>query len=387
MKPLAARARHFGPSVFAELTRLAQQHGAVNLGQGFPDFPPPDFILGALRAAADGPQQYAPPAGLPALREALAAFLTLTLGFTPDPDAEITVTVGATEAMHAATQALINPGDDVIVLEPLYDMYIPQVQLAGGTVTPVPLAPDDAGGWRLDVPAIAAALTPRTQAIILNTPHNPTGAVFTRADLDALARLAVAHDLYVLSDEVYDHLVYEGVHTTIASLPGMRERTVTVGSAGKLFSVTGWRLGWAVAPPDITAALRGGHGFVTFAAPTPLQVALTEGLARASGAGYFESTRAAFRARRDRLAGALHAAHLPPHRADGGYFLVADASALGPNEADTARHLLLNAGVAALPMQVFNATPRAAPPALRFAFCKSDAVLDEAARRLTAPRH
>ncbi|MVN86378.1 aminotransferase class I/II-fold pyridoxal phosphate-dependent enzyme [Deinococcus sp. HMF7620] len=380
MKPLATRLANFGPSVFSELTRLAAVHRAVNLGQGFPDFAPELFVLDALRSAAGGPQQYAPPAGLLELRQALSTFLTSSCGFAPDPETEVTVTVGATESMHAAVQALINPGDEVVILEPSYDMYAPQVEFAQGIVRRVALVPDDAGHWCLNLEAVRALVTPKTKALILNTPHNPTGKVFSYAELAGLAELALEFDLYVLADEVYSHLVYEGEHVSVASLPGMRERTITIGSAGKLFSVTGWRVGWAVASPEVSTALRAGHTFVTFAAPTPLQVALTVALTHMQTLSVTAQT---FRQRRDQLAAALTAAGLPPYPAQGGYFLTADVSALGQDEAEVARFLLTEAGVAALPMGVFySPATRPLVPRLRFAFCKSGEVLDEAARRL-----
>lgn len=390
MSRTARRVAGVGPSPFAEMTALAARHGAVNLGQGFPDFPPPAWLQEALtRASAAGAHQYSPPPGLPALREIVAEAHAATLGFTPDADAEVTITVGATEGMAAALLALIEPGDEVIVIEPAYDSYAPQVRLAGGTPRFVPLQLNADGTWILSEEALRAALTPRTRALILNTPHNPTGKVFTRAELAGIARVAADANLIVLSDEVYDRLTYGRAHVSVASLPGMRERTVTIGSAGKTFAVTGWRVGWVIAPPDVTAALRAAHTFVPFCAPTPLQAAVAEGLRVARDVGYDEELRSTYREKRDMLADALARAGFRVLPCEGTFFLLADWSGLqaasGARD-DTAfcRWLTTEVGVAAIPPSIFLTPEHRAPSATlaRFVFCKTHGGLHEAASRL-----
>lgn len=386
---LAERVGGLGASPFTEMTALAQRYGAVNLGQGFPDFGPPPFLLAALgRALESGAHQYAPPPGLPALRVAVADLLAPTLGFKPDPEAEVTVTAGATEAMLAALLALVRPDDEVVVLEPAYDSYAPQVRFCGGVPVPVMLGLNQSG-WALDEAALRAAVTPRTRALIMNTPHNPTGKVFTRAELEVIATLAQAHDLTVLSDEVYDQLWFERPHLSIASLPGMRGRTVTLGSSGKSLNVTGWRVGWAVAAPELSAGLRAAHQFNSFCAPTPLQAALAEALPETAANGHFETYRAEYRARRDRLASALTGAGFGVLPGEGSFFLLADWTAHAgrsgaSDDAGFCRWLAREVGVAAIPMRVF-VSPHHADSVrhlIRFAFCKTGPVLDEAAARL-----
>jgi aspartate/methionine/tyrosine aminotransferase len=383
MKPTARRVADFGANPFAEMTALAVQHDAVNLGQGFPDFPPPDFVLQAAQEAFLGQaHQYAPPKGWPRLMRAVSASLEASLGYTPNPDLEVTITHGATEAMYSATQALLNPGDEAIIIEPQYDMYTPQVVMAGGQ--PVYVQLELVGGaWTLDLDRLRTACTNRTKLLILNTPHNPTGKVFTRTELEGIAALAHEFDFFVLSDEVYDRLTYGVPHVRIASLPGMWDRTVTVGSAGKALSVTGWRIGWAVTNPTVSDAIRRGHQWVPFCAATPVQEAVAIALEQASVNGYDAQMQAMFQSRRDTLDQALRNAGLETNLPDGGYFSTVDARDFVPDAHTLARAFVTEVGVAPIPMTVFYADKTRAPRVLRFAFCKTQATLEAAAERLT----
>jgi N-succinyldiaminopimelate aminotransferase len=274
--------RGFGTTIFAEMTRLAQAHGAVNLGQGFPDFDGPEFLHeAAVKAIREGKNQYCPTGGVPELARAIARHQERFWGLSYAPE-EVTVYAGATEAIFASLQALCDPGDEVVLFEPFYDSYLASVTMAGGIPRVVTLRDrpgEGEAGFAFDPAELEAAVGPRTRAILLNTPHNPTGKVFSRAELLQVAALAREHDLLVLSDEVYEHLVYEGEHVPPASLPGMRERTVTISSAGKTFSVTGWKIGWTCAPPELTRALQAAHQFITFCNGTPFQHAVAEALA------------------------------------------------------------------------------------------------------------
>jgi aspartate/methionine/tyrosine aminotransferase len=380
--PPARRATAFGTSIFTEISALAVEHGAVNLGQGFPDFPAPAFIKdAAVRAIRDDRNQYAPAAGLPRLREALADRWRRLHGASADAATEVTVASGATELLHDAVLALIEPGDEVIVFEPTYDAYVPDVIMAGGTARAVKLHPPE---WRWDPDELRRAFGPRTRAVILNTPHNPTGKVFTRAELEELAGLCRAHDVVVISDEVYSELTFDGApHVPIATLPGMRQRTITIDSMGKTFSVTGWKVGWAIAPEPLTNALRAIHQFVTFTNSVPFQEALADALIIAESSGYYAELRAAYAARRERLARALEAAGLRPLPAHGAYFLLCDVASVGfPDDVAFCRHLCTEVGVAAIPTSVFYADPTTAPPFARFCFAKRDETIDAAATRL-----
>ncbi|MDQ3782389.1 MAG: aminotransferase class I/II-fold pyridoxal phosphate-dependent enzyme, partial [Actinomycetota bacterium] len=292
---LAARWEPFGPTVFAEITALAVEHGAINLGQGTPGFDGPDFVKDAAAAAmARGDNQYARMFGLPALNIAIAERFGAASGIPVDPDREVTVTSGCTEALAACFLGLVDPGDEVVLIEPFYDSYPAGIAMAGATRRQVTLRPPD---FRLDETDLVDVVNARTRMIVLNTPHNPVGRVFDRAELDLVATLAQRHDAVVVADEVYEHLVFDGEHVSIASLPGMWERTVTLSSLGKTFSLTGWKVGWAVAPADLTAAVRAAHQFLTFAVPTPLQ----HGAVAALGAprSYFDGFVAGYRTRRD----------------------------------------------------------------------------------------
>jgi aspartate/methionine/tyrosine aminotransferase len=383
----AARIAGIGTSIFTEITALAVEHGAANLGQGFPDFAAPEFVKeAAVRHIREDRNQYAASAGLPRLRRALADDYRRRWPDGPavDPDAEVTVASGATELLHDALLAVIDPGDEVIVFEPAYDAYAPDVAMAGGTVRAVPLAPPD---WRFDPARLEAAIGPRTRALILNSPHNPTGKMFRREELEAIAALCLRHDLLVVADEIYSEIVFGLPHLSIATLPGMYERTITIDSMGKTFSVTGWKVGWAIAPPPLTAALRAVHQFVTFTNASPFQEALADVLPMAARDGYYAGLRADYARRRDLLTTALRAAELDPLPIDGAYFLLADLRARGVTD-DVAfcRRLIAEVGVAAIPTSVFYADPAAAPPFVRFCFAKSDETLRSAAARLAARR-
>ena len=383
----AARIAGIGTSIFTEITALAVEHGAANLGQGFPDFAAPEFVKeAAARHIREDRNQYAASAGLPRLRRALADDYRRRWPDGPvvDADAEVTVASGATELLHDALLAVIDPGDEVIVFEPAYDAYGPDVAMAEGTVRAVPLAAPE---WRFDPARLEAAIGPRTRALILNSPHNPTGKMFRRDELEAIAALCQRHDLLVVADEVYSELVFGAPHLSIATLPGMFERTITIDSMGKTFSVTGWKVGWAIAPPPLTAALRAVHQFVTFTNAAPFQEALADVLPIAARDGYYAGLRADYARRRDLLSTALRAAELDPLPIDGAYFLLADLRARGiTDDVAFCRRLIAEVGVAAIPTSVFYTDASAAPPFVRFCFAKSDETLRSAAARLGARR-
>jgi len=379
---MAKRVSGFGTSVFSEFSRLATQHGAVNLGQGFPDFPAPDFVKEAVaRHVREDRNQYAPSHGVPRVRKAIAHDWQRRYGRLPDAESEVTVASGATELLWDAILALVDPGDEVILFEPFYDCYLPDLQVAGGVPKVVRLeAPD----WRFDRGALERAFSSRTRLIVLNTPHNPTGKLYDEGELAFIADLAKRHDALVLADEVYAEIVYPPArHVPIALLPGMWERTLTLESMGKTFSVTGFKIGWAVGPEPLTRALRAAHQFVTFSSATPLQEALADAFEVAPGLGYFDQMRHDYAARRDRLTAALSAAGLPPFPIQGGYFLVCDVAGRGfPDDTAFCRHLTAEVGVAAIPPSSFYLDPATAPLHARFCFAKRDATLDDAAVRL-----
>lgn len=382
----AARVASFGTTIFAEMTKLAIEHDAVNLGQGFPDFDGPDFLHeAAIEAIREGKNQYCPTGGVPELAAAIGRHQERFWGLPGSAD-EVTVYAGATEAIFASLMALCDPGDEVVLFEPFYDSYLASIAMAGGSARVVTLRPPepDAGPeapFRYDPAELEAAITDRTRIILLNTPHNPTGKVWTREELDHLAGLCREHDLLLLSDEVYEHLVFDGEHVPPASLPGMRERTVTISSAGKTFSVTGWKIGWTVAPAEITRSLRAAHQFITFCNGTPFQHAVAQALG--AGDGYYEGFLAAYRARRDRLCAGLEEVGFRVHRPHGTYFVLADIRPLGFEDTESfCRMLPETVGVVGIPPTSFYAHPDEGRHLVRFAFCKTDAVLDEAVRRL-----
>ena len=378
---LVARLQGLGTTIFSEMTDLAQAHDAVNLGQGFPDENPPQSLIDDAAAAMDaGHNQYAPGPGVPALREAVAAHQQRFHGLSYDPDDEVTVTFGATEAMAATVQALCEVGDEVLVLEPAYDAYRAVVALAGGVQRRVPVR---AGGLRPDLDGLEAAITPRARLLLVNSPHNPTGIVLTDAELERIAQLCVEHDLIAVTDEVYEHLVYEGEHRSLATLPGMRERTVVISSAGKTFSATGWKVGWACAPPELTAALRIVKQYVSFSGATPFQHAVANGLGQ-DDAGYRELV-ARLQARRDRLCDGLEEIGFDVRRPQGTYFAVADVGPLGHDDgAAFCRWAPQAVGVAAVPVSAFVDDPAPVRSLVRLAFCKADEVIDAGLERLAA---
>ena len=384
---IAHRLRPFGESVFAVISRLAAEHGAVNLGQGFPDFDgPPEVREAGKRAIDAGFGQYGRSIGLPELNRAVAARWKALGKFEIDPDAEVTVTHGCTEAIAATMIGLINPGDEVVLVEPFYDSYPACVAMAGGTVRTVRLrAPD----FAFPLEDLARAVGPRTKAIVVNSPHNPTGRVLTPEELAGIARIACAAGCLVISDEVYDEIWFGERPISIATLPGMRERTVTLSSLGKTFSLTGWKVGWSIAPPALTAGIRAAHQFLTFCGATPLQRAAADALT--APASYYESLRAEYRERRRHMLEVLRAAGLSPFEPEGSYFALAPHAPFGhADDIAFARHLVSKVGVAAIPCSAFYApgadgTRDAESHALvRFAFCKRHETIAAAGERLRA---
>lgn len=380
MKRQSRRLDGLGTTIFAEMSALAVRTGAVNLGQGFPDTDGPEPVReAAVAALRGGRNQYAPGPGVPELRHAIAAHQRRFYGLEIDPEREVVVTTGATEAIAAAVLGLVDPGDEVVVLEPYYDSYVAVIQMAGGVRRPVTLrAPD----FRLDVEALRAAVGPRTTALLLNTPHNPTGTVLTAAELEAVATVAREHDLVVISDEVYEHLTYDQPHVPIATLPGMAERTLTISSGGKTFSFTGWKVGWASGPEPLVRAVVGAKQFLTFTSGSPLQPAVATALALDDD--YFVDLRSGLRARRDQLCEGLAAVGLDVLVPQGTYFATTDIRPLGFDDGlEFCRRLPELAGVVAVPHQVFYDDVEAGRPLVRWAFCKRPDVLTEAVDRLT----
>ncbi|MEU3736807.1 MULTISPECIES: pyridoxal phosphate-dependent aminotransferase [unclassified Streptomyces] len=385
---LNRRLAEFGTTIFAEMSALAVKTGAINLGQGFPDTDGPEEIReAAVRALRDGRgNQYPPGPGIPELRTAIAAHQQHRYGLAYDPDREVLVTAGATEAIAASLLALVEPGDEVIALEPYYDSYAASIALAGGKRVPVTLRPDAAEGrFRLDLDELRDAITPHTRLLLLNTPHNPTGTVLTRAELTEIARLAVERDLLVVTDEVYEHLVFDDgegtAHIPLASFPGMRERTVTIGSAGKTFSFTGWKVGWITSSPELVTAVRSAKQFLTYVSSGPFQYAIAEALALPDT--YFTSFAEGMRAKRDLLSEGLTAAGFDVYRPAGTYFVTTDIRPLGESDGFAfCRALPERIGVVAIPNAVFYDHREAGAPFVRFAFCKKDEVLADAVARL-----
>ncbi len=382
----ARRLDGFGTTVFTEMSALAAQHGAINLGQGFPDFPGPDFVKNAAIEAIRGDMnQYAPSHGLPRLRNAIAADWQAQHGIDVDPETEITVTSGATEALLSAMLALVNPGDEVVFFEPFYDSYVPQTVFAGGVPKVVPLQPPD---WSFDRDKLTQAFTNKTRLFLLNTPHNPTGKVFTDNELEFIADLCVRHDVIMLSDEVYERIVFDDAsHIPIASLPGMRERTLTINSTGKTFSMTGWKIGYVTGTSALQEALRTTHQFNVFATATPLQYGVAVALEAAASNGYYDELKSQYQGRRDLLMAILADSGLPTLPVQGSYFLMSDITVAGyTSDIEFCRRLVTEVGVAAIPPSAFYLDPDSAPPLARFCFAKQATTMEAAAQRLQRMR-
>jgi N-succinyldiaminopimelate aminotransferase len=383
-QPFSQRIASFGETVFAKFTRLAKEHNAVNLGQGFPDFPPPQFVLDALRHAVTDYQQYAPLPGMPQLNQAIANKMSKALNVALEPTQNIQITVGATEALFAVMQALLNPGDEVILFEPFYDAYPADVIMAGGVPKYVPLQPQPDGTWQFDKDQLKRTCTSKTKAILINTPHNPTGKVFSRGELLDIIHIAHDHNAFIISDEVYEHITF-APHVSPASLPGGFERTLTISSIGKTFSVTGWKIGWVVAPREFIHAVRMAHQWIPFAVATPLQVASAKALERAETNDYYDDLQVMYQTKRDLLVGALSDTPFVPLEPQGSYFVMANASALRyNNDVELCEDLPKRIGVAAIPPSAFysNEHKHLAKHLVRFTFCKTDEALNEAKQRL-----
>jgi len=378
----ATRVSTFGTTIFSEMTKLAVEHQAINLSQGFPDFDGPEAVKeAAIAAIRAGDNQYAFGIGQPALRRAIAAHVQRFYGHSYDPETEITVVSGATEGLFASILGLVNPGDEVIVFEPFYDAYVPNVIMAGGIPRFVPLRPPD---WSMDLAALSAAFNERTRMILINTPHNPTGKVFGDGELNLIAKLCEKWNVIALTDEVYEHIIFAGAqHRRLAQVPGMAERTVTVSSHGKTFSFTGWKLGWVLAPPDLTLGVRRAHQFITFASPTPLQAAAAVALGLDDE--YYQALTADYQSKRDFLAGVLRDAGLKVSVPQGTYFIMADFTSTGfEDDVTFCKWLTTEVGVAAIPPTAFYSDEHKhiGRTWARFAFCKKQETLERAAERL-----
>lgn len=397
MSMVSARLAPFGTTIFTEMTRLAQQHQAVNLAQGFPDFDGPEVAKhAATEAVRGGESQYARMFGVPRLNKAIADAWHRATGCYIDPETHVTVTSGCTEAIAATMLGLVNPGDEVILFEPAYDSYRACVAMTGATARMVTLhaptqrplpgdAPGSSGGaFSFDPGELRAAFRGRTRAIVVNTPHNPTGKVFTREELTLIAELCVQHGVIAITDEVYERLTYDArlPHVSLATLPGMADRTVTLSSLGKSYSLTGWKIGWAIAWPELTRAVRAAHQFLTFATATPLQHGAAAILEH--GEEFVRTTVASFRQNRDTLAAALADIGFRVYRSDGTYFLMADHTPVSGKQDDRAfcERLTREIGVAAIPPSVFYERAEFGRPLVRFAYCKKASTIAEAIKRL-----
>ncbi|MEU4485982.1 pyridoxal phosphate-dependent aminotransferase [Streptomyces purpurascens] len=386
---LNRRLAEFGTTIFAEMSALALSTGAINLGQGFPDTDGPEEVReAAVRALRDGRgNQYPPGPGVPELRTAVAAHQQRRYGLSYDPGTEVLVTAGATEAIAASLLALVEPGDEVIALEPYYDSYAACIAMAGGRRVPVTLrAQEDEARFRLDLDELRDAVTDRTRLLLINTPHNPTGTVLTREELAAIAELAVERDLLVVTDEVYEHLVFdEAEHVPLATFPGMRERTVTISSSGKTFSFTGWKVGWVTAAPELVTAVRSAKQYLTYVSAGPFQYAIAEALALPES--YFTAFRDDMLLKRNLLAAGLEEAGFRVFRPSGTYFITTDIRPLGETDGFAfCRALPERAGVVAIPHAVFYDHREEGAPFVRFAFCKRTDLLREAGERLAELR-
>jgi aminotransferase len=374
------KATQFTESVIREMTRLNDLHGGVNLSQGFPDFPAPEEVKRAACAAIEGDvNQYAVTWGARPLREAIAREFTRRYGVPVVPDEQVTVCCGSTEAMMATMMAIIDPGDEVVIFEPFYENYGPDAILSGATPRYVTLAEPD---WTFDPDDLAAAFNEKTKAIILNTPNNPTGKVFSRSELEAIAALCRKWDVVAISDEIYEHIIYDGrQHVPIATIEGMKDRTVTINGLSKTYSVTGWRVGWTISPPLLTGAIRKVHDFLTVGAAAPLQQAGSVALSLPDS--YYANLASAYQQRRDKLLDILERHHFTCYKPFGAYYIMTDIEVFGfQNDVEFARYLVKDVGVAAVPGSSFYKNPAAGRTKLRFCFCKQDRTLIEADRRM-----
>jgi len=376
------RLRGLGQSQIREMMRLALNVGAINMAQGTPDFAAaPEVKRGAIKAIQEDKNQYTVTWGLQELREAIAAMMERRFGLSADPETEVTITVGVTEAIVATTLATIEPGDEVVIIEPAHENYVPAVQFAGGVPRFVALQPPD---FRLEPKTLQAAISPRTRAILVNTPQNPTGRVFTREELEGIAKVAVAHNLLVITDEIYDQILYDGgQHIAPATLAGLAERTISIGGISKIYAVTGWRLGYVVAPPELSAVIRTVHDYLVICAPTPFQHAALTALAQPDR--YYEQVRTEYHQRRERMMSILEQSGFAASPPEGAYYVLADFSAwkfTGNAEAFT-RHLITEVGVAVVPGTAFYySDPTLGARLVRFAFAKRSETFDEVERRL-----
>ena len=385
MPHIADRVSGFTESAIREMTRLSLEHGAINLGQGFPDFPAPDVIKeAAVKAILEDDNQYTVTWGTKAFREAIAAKTARTHpGWEPDPFSEVTVTCGATEGMIAAIMGIIDPGDEIVVFEPFYESYAPDARMAGATIRYVTLHEP---GWRIDPDELRAAFGPRTRGIIVGNPHNPTGKVFTREELDLIAELCQEHDVIAFADDIYEHIVYDGArHIALATLPGMADRTVTLNAMSKTYSVTGWRVGWVIASPELTLGIRRAHDFMTVCAAAPLQAAGV--VALGLPATYYEELARGYQAKRDRLVGVLEPVGFRVSVPTGAYYAIADFSGISDEDDFTfSRRLVRDIGVGAVPGSSFYSRRDLGHTRIRFAFPKRAETLDAAAERLARLR-
>lgn len=381
MSYVSSRFASFGSSVFTEITSVARRAGAIDLGQGYPTWEGPDFVKeAAVVAIRDRSNQYPPSIGLPVLREAIAARWKLDTGMTADPDTEITVTSGCTEALAATILGLIEPGDEIILLEPFYDSYPVCAEMAGATVRSVVLRPPD---FAIPLDELESVFGDNTQLILVNSPHNPTGRVFSREELEGIAQLCRRHDVIAVTDEVYEHMTYDTDLVRMATLGDMWERTVSLSSTGKTFSLTGWKTGWAIAPVHLSEAVRAAHQFLTYTVPNPMQWGTAAGLG--AGQSYFDELRSDYQRRRDFLADGLGRVGFDVFLPEGTYFMLADHTGFGERtDVEFVHHLINEVGVAAIPPSSFYTDPSDGSALVRFAFCKDDSTMEAALERLEA---